>query len=202
MNIQNMKTDEVKPYPNNPRQNGDAVEKVANSLKEFGWQQPIVVDKNNVVIVGHTRLRAAKRLGYEEVPVIVADNLSDEQVKAYRLADNKVAEFSIWEDDLLAAELSGIDQLDMGNFGFDLSFEIDELIDDDVEEEPEVKFTEELLEENNYIVLKFDNEVDWLQAQTLFELEKVKALHSKPNFEASGTGRVVDGAAALNRIWG
>lgn len=201
MKVIDVDIDKVEPYKNNPRNNLEAIDKVADSLKEFGWQQPIVVDSDYIVIVGHTRLLAAKQLGYEKVPIVIAENLTDEQVKAYRLADNKVSEFSDWNSKALDKELDGILNIDMSDFGFNLSF--DEAMPE-IEDEtpPEIKFTEELLEENNYIVLKFDNSVDWLQAQTVFGMETVKALHSKPNFEAKGTGRVIDGAKALNNLIG
>ena len=119
------------PYEKNPRKNDDAVEYVANSIKEFGFKVPIVIDTNNVIVAGHTRLKASKLLGLEEVPCVVADDLTEEQIKAYRLADNKVGEFSEWEDILLAEELSGIHDIDMSDFGFfdDLSLE-DETSDD------------------------------------------------------------------------
>lgn len=201
MKVIDVDIDKVVPYENNPRNNLDAIDKVAESLKAFGWQQPIVVDRDYIVIVGHTRLLAAKQLGYEKVPVVVADKLKDEQVKAYRLADNKVSEFSVWNGAALDEELDAILNIDMSDFGFDLSLD-DVLPEVEDETSPEVNFTEELLEENNYIVLKFDNSVDWLQAQTVFGLETVKALHSKPNFEAKGTGRVIDGAKAINDLIG
>lgn len=110
---------DIKPYENNPRNNDDAVDAVANSIKEFGWQQPIVVDKNMVIIAGHTRYKAAKKLGLDQVPVVIADKLTKEQVKAYRLADNKSGELATWDDDLLEDELVGIDNIDMSDFGFD-----------------------------------------------------------------------------------
>lgn len=121
MNIKQMLITDVVPYDNNPRNNDDAVEATANSIKEFGWQQPIVVDKNNVIIVGHTRLRAAKKLKLEYVPVTIAENLTDEQVKAYRLIDNKTGELADWDEDLLASELEELKYLnfDMPEFGFD-----------------------------------------------------------------------------------
>ena len=125
----------VKPYPGNPRHNKEAVDKVAASLKEFGFRQPIVVDKDNVIIVGHTRLLAAKKLNMKEVPVLVADDLSPEQVKAYRLADNKTAEFSEWDIDKLVSELDGIVDIDMEQFGFDLSV-APEVVEDDFDPEP------------------------------------------------------------------
>ena len=126
MKIEMKKVKDIIPYQNNPRNNGEAIDKVAASIKEFGFQQPIVVDRNNVVIVGHTRLAAAKQLKLISVPVVVADQLDAEQVKAYRLADNKVAEFSEWDDDKLIEELNGIFDLDMEEFGFDMDMSLDD----------------------------------------------------------------------------
>lgn len=118
------------PFANNPRENDRGIEKVAASIKEFGFQQPIVVDANGVIIVGHTRYKAALELGLTEVPVVYANNLTDGQVKAYRLADNKTAEFAEWNADLLAEELDDLEKInfDMVQFGFE---GVDaELIDD------------------------------------------------------------------------
>lgn len=109
---------EVKPYDKNPRRNDGAVDAVAASIREFGFQQPLVVDKDGVLIVGHTRLKAAKKLGLKEVPVVVADGLSPEQVKAYRLADNKTGELAGWDFIAMEAELSELESLDMSVFGF------------------------------------------------------------------------------------
>lgn len=88
---------EIKPYPNNPRNNDNAVEAVANSIKRFNFQNPIIVDSDGVIVAGHTRYKAAKFLGLQKVPCIVADDLTDEQVKAFRLADNKVSEVAGWD---------------------------------------------------------------------------------------------------------
>ena len=126
---------DVVPYDKNPRNNAGAVESTANSIKEFGWQQPIVVDKDNIIIVGHTRLKAAEKLNLDTVPVVVADNLSDEQVKAYRLADNKTGELADWDMALLSEELEGIAELDMGDFGFELAEDEEEVVDDDFDVE-------------------------------------------------------------------
>ena len=145
MDIKVVPIKSIKPYENNPRNNDDAVEAVANSIKEFGWQQPIVVDKDNVIIVGHTRYKAAKRLKLDEVPITVADKLTPEQVKAYRLADNKVGELADWDDNLLNAELIGIDGLDMSDFGFDINE--DAFIDEESKEAVEDDFEEEVPEE-------------------------------------------------------
>ena len=120
MKIEQKNRSKIIPFSNNPRINDAAVEKVAASIKEFGFKQPIVVDKDMVVIAGHTRLKAAEVLGLETVPVLVADDLSPEQAKAYRLADNKTAEFSEWDFDLLNMELFDIGNIDMEQFGFDI----------------------------------------------------------------------------------
>ena len=121
MKIIDMPIGQIKPYDRNPRNNDAAVEPVAASIREFGFKQPIVVDAKNVIICGHTRYRAAKRLGLETVPVLVADDLSPAQVKAYRLADNKTGEAAEWLPDELAAELGDLQgALDMAEFGFDL----------------------------------------------------------------------------------
>lgn len=112
---------ELKPYEKNPRRNDASVEYVANSIKEFGFKVPIVIDRDGVIVAGHTRYKAAKKLGMEKVPCIVADDLSEAQIKAFRLADNKVGEFSEWDLDLLGSELgdlSNIFNFDMAEFGF------------------------------------------------------------------------------------
>lgn len=119
MQIVEMKIDELIPYANNPRNNDDAVDFVANSIREFGFKVPIVIDSNNEIIAGHTRLKAAKKLGLTEVPCIVADDLSSEQIRAFRLADNKVGEIATWDMELLISELELIDEIDMETMGFD-----------------------------------------------------------------------------------
>lgn len=111
---------EITPYEKNPRKNDEAVEYVANSIKEFGFKVPIVIDKNGVIVAGHTRYKAAQELGLEKLPCIIADDLTEEQVKAFRLSDNKVGELAKWDFDLLGEELDGIFDIDMSDFGFDL----------------------------------------------------------------------------------
>ena len=98
MIVINKNTSELIPYANNPRKNGPAVDKVAASIKEFGFKVPIIIGKDNVIVTGHTRLLAAQKLGLETVPCIIADDLTPAQIKAFRLADNKTAEFSEWDD--------------------------------------------------------------------------------------------------------
>jgi site-specific DNA-methyltransferase (adenine-specific) len=143
MQIQLIEIEKLKPYEKNPRHNDSAVEKVAQSIKEFGFRQPIVVDKNFEVIAGHTRLKAALQLGLKEVPVHVAENLSKAQIKAYRLADNRVAQEASWNIGLLTDELENlqISDFDLSLTGFDSS-EIDNLlnpthVDEEFEEQTE-----------------------------------------------------------------
>ena len=128
MNIVEKRIDEIRPYENNPRFNDEAVEYVAESIKQYGWKQPIVVDTGGVIIAGHTRYKAAKLLGMDTVPVLVASDLTADQVKAYRLADNKVSDFSQWDNKLLLQELDEIPD-DMFT-GFDLSETYDNLLDE------------------------------------------------------------------------
>ena len=115
------KVDEIVPYENNPRHNDGAVDAVAASITEFGFKVPIIIDQNNIIVTGHTRLKAALKLGMAEVPCIVADDLTEEQVKAFRLADNKVSELAKWDFDMLNMELEELEELgniDMSAFGF------------------------------------------------------------------------------------
>ena len=111
--------DTIRPYPGNPRANDGAVDAVAASIREFGFRNPIIVDADGTIIAGHTRYKAARALGLSEVPVLVADDLTPEQVAAYRLADNKTGEMAEWDSELLAQELDGLADLDMSAFGFD-----------------------------------------------------------------------------------
>ena len=113
MEIVNKKINELIPYENNPRYNDDAVEYVAKSIKEFGFKVPIIVDKNNVIVAGHTRYKASLELGLDEVPTIIADDLTEKQIKAFRLADNKVSDYSIWDNTKLLQELEDLKDLDI-----------------------------------------------------------------------------------------
>lgn len=119
MQIVYKKINDLIPYENNPRINDEAVEYVKNSIKEFGFKVPIIIDKNNVIIAGHTRLKASLELGLKEVPCIIADDLSEEQIKAFRLADNKVSEKSQWDFSKLDEELDSILDIDMSMFNFE-----------------------------------------------------------------------------------
>lgn len=131
----------LKPYEKNAKKHpDDQVEHIANSIREFGFRQPLVIDKENVLVIGHGRLLAAKKLGLDSVPCVCADDLTDEQIKALRLADNKTNE-SEWDFDLLGGELDDIFDIDMEQFGFEL--------EDD--EDSEIRLSSKELSEYQYI---------------------------------------------------
>lgn len=154
MKVVNIAIDNIKPYSKNPRNNDKAVDYVANSIKEFGFKVPIVIDKNNVIVAGHTRYKASVKLGLKEVPCIIADDLTNEQIKAFRLADNKVSEFADWNLDLLDEELDDIINIDMSDFGFD------EIVDScEAENEDDVK-----IEEDYCVAIDFDTEKECQEA--------------------------------------
>lgn len=129
MNIVEVEVKKLKPYENNPRFNEDAVEYVAKSIKEFGFKVPIIIDKNNEIIAGHTRLKASLKLGLNKVPCIIADDLTDEQVRAFRLADNKVSDYSIWNNMALLTELEYLKDIDIFT-GFDFSENFEDILDE------------------------------------------------------------------------
>ena len=157
MNIIYLPISEIKPYEKNPRKNDNAVEGVANSIREFGFRNPIIVDSNNEIVAGHTRYKAAIELGMKEVPCIVADHLTEEQIKAFRLVDNKVAEAAEWDIDLLDSELEEIINIDMSDFGFNDMSELadypnSEEIESDKEFEKDPKIE---------VSIQFENVKEW-----------------------------------------
>lgn len=152
MDIVEKKIKDIKPYEKNARKNDEAVQYVAESIRQFGFKVPIVIDGNNVIVCGHTRYKASKELGLETVPCVVADDLTDEQIRAFRLADNKVAEFSEWDIGLLGDELTDILDIDMTDFGFDFAEEEEE------EEEEEEKHNEAERTGNAYNLSEYDED--------------------------------------------
>ena len=147
LSIEYMKTEDLIPYVNNPRNNENAVDVVAGSIKEFGFKNPIIIDKDNVIIAGHTRLLASRKLDLEEVPVIRAEDLTEQQVKAFRIADNKTSEFAEWDHELLKIELediegfTGFDEIELeGLFG---EIDIDNFFEES-EEKPKEETEEEI----------------------------------------------------------
>ena len=142
INIVMKRLDELIPYINNPRKNdGAAVDKVAASIREFGFKVPIIVDKSGTIVAGHTRYKASKKLGLSEVPCIIAEDLTEQQIKAFRIADNRTAEESSWDFELLSVEVESLDDFDLSLLGFDENemakiLRNDEVVDDDFYEEP------------------------------------------------------------------
>lgn len=189
MEVYNERTEAIIPYGNNTKKHDKKqIANVAESIKRFGFVQPIVVDANNVIVIGHCRWAAAQKLKLETVPCVRVDTLTPEQVAALRIADNKTNE-SAWDMDKLVEELAIVDFS-----GFDFDFGIKEA--DAVEEEGEVPFSEELLLSHNYIVLYFDNDFDWEVAKDKFDLKEVKDLIPRKS-QPTGIGRVIDGKKVL-----
>lgn len=167
MQIIQKKINEIRPYEKNPRRNEEAVRYVAKSIEDFGFKVPIVIDKDGVIVAGHTRYKAAKKLNLDEVPCVVADDLSDEQVKAFRLADNKVSEKADWDFELLNMELDDLIDFDMSEFGFyavDANDEFEHLFESQLEKKaPEAKEepAEEAPEETGWkVIVRLDDEED------------------------------------------
>ena len=132
MNIVDRSLNEILPYEKNPRKNDEAVKYVAESIKQFGFKVPIIVDAEGIIVAGHTRYKAAKKLGLKTVPCIIADDLTEEQIKAFRLADNKVSEKAEWDFDLLAEEMDDLFDFDMSVFGFeDMTLEEEKEVEED-----------------------------------------------------------------------
>lgn len=157
MEITNRKIKDLIPYNKNPRKNDEAVKHVKASIEQFGFKVPIVIDAQGVIVAGHTRLKAAKELGMEEVPCIVADDLTEEQVRAFRLADNKTAEQAEWDIELLNTELLDLEaNFDMADFGFEIYPPTGE-----IKEREEAVFNESIS-----VLVKCEDEA---QAQALFD---------------------------------
>lgn len=186
-------------YKKNPKKHEvQDINLIAKSIERNGWGDPLLVcPETNEILSGNGRYLAAKKLGLEEIPVVYApEGLSEKQKADLVIASNKLVEVSGYNDNLEI--LMGMFELNPEDFGIEA---IEKAVKE-VEEEPEVPFTEELLEEHNYIVLYFDNSVDWLQAETLFSkyLTTKQALNSKEGFRKMGVGRVVRGADVLKDL--
>lgn len=204
LKIEYVDIESIKPYKNNAKQHpAEQIEQIKSSITQFGMDDPIGI-WNDEVVEGHGRLIACKELGYIEVPIIRLDHLTDEERKAYTLVHNKLTMNSDFDIDTLNEELDSIINVDMEEFGFEKILEELEELEEDIK--PEVEFTEVLGEEHNYIVLYFDNEVDWLQAESLFDIKPVKNLSTRKDgnisegMASTGIGRVIRGAEAINKI--
>lgn len=208
LNIVYRNIKELKPYKKNAKKHPkEQVERIANSIKGFGFfeHRAVAIDREDNVVEGHGRILAAKKAGLTQVPTICLDDMTEEQIKAWRLIENKTAESS-YDEAMISKEIEELLQsdIDMEAFGFS----VDVLEDETIEVEPDVPFTEILNEENNYIVLKFNNKIDWLNAMGMFGIEKAKAYPTrkegnKKSFGMrAGVGRVLDGQKALERVTG
>lgn len=158
MNLIDKKLEEIKPYENNPRNNEDAVQYVANSIREFGFKVPIVIDKDGTIVAGHTRYKAAQELGLETVPCIIADDLTEQQIKAFRIADNKTADKATWDDEMLGDELKDIladfDMRDSGFGDFELTMLTEDMEPEPYDEDLEEEYTEKVGGEDKLLAKK------------------------------------------------
>ena len=202
MKVVNKNLADLMPYAGNAKKHDSTqIANVAESIRQFGFVQPIVIDRDGVIVIGHCRALAAEKLGMKEVPCVCVDDLTPEQVNALRIVDNKSNE-SPWDFDILPDELADIDLS-----GFDFDFGLDKRKNKE-EIDGEVEFSEILGEENNYLVLQFKTVIDWLNAQSIFRLETVKSYSTRndgkvtKNMERKGVARVLDGAKVLNELLG
>ena len=198
LKIEYVPLEKLKPYGNNPRLNDTAMVAVRNSIKEFGFRVPMVIDKNGVIVAGHTRYKAAKSLGLKKVPCVVADDLTDEQIKAFRIADNSTGDVAEWDDDLLAIELSDLD-FDMEKFGLDVSSDDSEEDGEDEsgEYKPMKKMELRAFEHYDYLVFVFDNQFDFMNMAQEFGVEKVDSGYGTRKM---GIGRVIKGAKLVEKL--
>ena len=208
MQIENLPITEITPYDRNPRITNEAVPFVEESIKEFGFLVPLVIDNDNIIVAGHTRYQAALRLNYTELPCIRASNLTPQQVEAFRIADNKVAEHSQWHMPLLEEILGEIGgAFDMAKFGFvdqaaeeitasvsDAMANAGDMMNAGVAHPLEVK----AFEHWDYLVFVFENEMDWVKACDLFGIQKVEMNYG--NNKLRGMGRVVLGKRLFNGL--
>jgi len=196
-------TSELIPFVNNSRTHSDEqVNQIASSIREFGFTNPILLDGDDGIIAGHGRLQAARLLGLDEVPTIRLDGLDELQKRAYVIADNKLALNAGWDSELLQLEIQNLQDkdFDISLLGFDEKELMQILGQEDDEVVAEIKFSEELMESHNYVVLYFDNEMDWLSAQTHFNLESVHSKRANGKPWSKGTGRVVNGGKYLTKL--
>ena len=190
----------------NPKNNNhhpkEQIDRLAKIIDYQGQRSPIVVsNRSGFIVKGHGRLEAIRKLGWEQVAVDYQDYESEAQEYADMTADNQIAMWAEFDNNMLMSEIPELGDMDLDMLGLkELDLEKDDNKKNDIISEPECEFTQELLEEHNYVVLYFDNEVDWLQAQSLFELKTVQALGSKQGFRKMGVGRVLKGAEALEKL--
>ena len=204
MEIEKRGVAELTQDPRNARSHdGKNIEAIKRSLQEFGQQKPIVVNTKGEVVAGNGTLAAALELGWEKIAVVETD-LVGSSATAYAIADNRTAELAEWDEKNLASVLKDLDADQLGATGFSEE-EADTIIEEifgggEGKEKPTENFSQQIDESNNYLVLVFDNDIDWLMAQTHFELETVSAKRANGKPWSKGVGRVVNGAEYLTRI--
>lgn len=201
---------ELKPYKKNAKKHSkEQVEQIANSIKEFGFTQPVIIDKHNSVVAGHGRILGAKKAGLKQVPTVCLEDLTEEQIKAYRLVDNKLNE-SEWDKELLNEELEELLDSDINMIDFSFKKTMIDELEEEIEVEKDVKadvpFTKYVDENTQYVVLKFNNTRDWNHISSILGLKTVKAFSTRKDgkisqgFMRTGIGRVVDGMEAIKKI--
>ena len=199
MKIEKVNLREIKNNPNNPRIiKNNKFKQLVKSIKEFPEMlkiRPIVVDNDYITLGGNMRLKACKEAGLKETYIIKAKDLSDDQKQEFIIKDN--VGFGEWDWDILANEWNSVK---LAEWGLDVWENEDDKEDEDENIIPEVEFSEFLNESNNYVVLFFDNDIDWLQAQTHFNLKSVSSKRSNGKEWSKGIGRVLNGAKYLNKI--
>ena len=191
LEIKYLKESEIKEYKNNTRVHSkEQIKKIKKSIQEFGMCAPIGIHKG-IIVYGHARFESLKQLGWEEFPTIDLSHLTDKQMKAYVIADNRLSDLSKWDNSLLTLELQSLvdEEFDITLTGFDFDF-----LEEKDEVDGEKEFTSELLESHNYLVLYFDNDLDWQVAKERFGIKTVK---TDGKLKREGVGRVLRGADFL-----
>lgn len=203
LKYQMMPTDDLVPYAQNSRtHSATQVNKIAASIEEFGFLNPVIVDGENGIIAGHGRVMAAKQLELKEVPTLSASHLNEDQKRAYIIADNRLALDAGWDEKALMKEILDLQASDFDVLltGFEQN-EIDKILgNQEKETEGQIVFSEEVGEAHNYVVLYFDNDMDWLSAQTHFDLQSVHSKRANGKPWSKGIGRVINGAEYLKSI--
>lgn len=201
MRVESVRVEDLTPYERNAKvHTEEQVRMIANSIEEFGFNNPVLVDDDGVILAGHGRVEAAKALGMEEVPCVRITDLTDEQKRAYILADNRLAELSGWDDSMLDLELLNIEGLDMQDFGFDGFEDEEQPTGGENESKPREIESMELkeFEHWDYLVFVFDNQMDWLNVCEQFGIHKVDAGYGSTR--KIGVGRVVRGSELIARL--
>lgn len=194
MNIVTLPLSDIHPYAKNPRKNDEAVKNVAASIREFGFLVPLVIDGNHEIVAGHTRYKAAQSLGMKAVPCVIADELTEDQIKAFRLADNKVGELAAWDMDLLPLELADI-AMPMTDFGFDSISDKDfseNFTLDDGEKKPFQQISITVHDEQAKLILS--------AIKYVYEQNAVTETFTNENHNGNGLYEVVREWAALKKL--